>query len=437
MPFLSASRIFAALFSVLMLCASASVSLASGLDTTGTSMPFNIEGTQVMTMTTTGLGIGTTAPVAVLDVSPGGNTQAASVTISARGTSVRGNSFEWGHSNQSGYGSVLGFETGSGQPFLCFNCESGSNTNTFRTRGIEGIAIESDNLGDLTFNNVASANADLQSLTERMRIASSGNVGIGATNPQRTLDVSTSGQMTFGDNVSATATATGIYWHSVTPNGSPDTAGTYGIFRTPGAWSGNYAQLEMEFPTGIIIDGGSCCGKSGTMLQPHGGNVGIGMTPTAPLDVNGGIRGNSSGTVAGSGCSPEGMLAYDMTGQQPVYCNHSGVWADVNASSAFMNRTWTVLECSNNNNFGTNYGGQNTHSYPIDVSAWFQNPNGAGGQSIEIMVGTNSNFLADPVIQVSNIGAGQTSVYAVVPPGEYWGVHVSTGNVTECVLVLQ
>jgi hypothetical protein len=117
---------------------------------------------------------------------------------------------------------------------------------------------------------------------------SSGWLGIGTPTPQRMLDISTSGQMTFGDNVTATALATGVYWHAGTPNGSPDTAQVYGIFRTPGAWSGNYAQLEMEFPTGIIIDGGQWYGKSGTILQPNGGRVGIGTTePQAELDIFG------------------------------------------------------------------------------------------------------------------------------------------------------
>jgi len=127
-----------------------------------------------------------------------------------------------------------------------------------------------------------------------------GNVGIGTTTPQRRLDVGNTGQITFGDDVIADSQK-GIYWHS---------GSLYGIFRNPGSWAApNYQQLQMTFATGIIIDGGSLYGRSGTVLQPNGGNVGIGVTGTSyRLDVLGNvqfqgptnpgldIRSNSAGT---------------------------------------------------------------------------------------------------------------------------------------------
>lgn len=63
----------------------------------------------------------------------------------------------------------------------------------------------------------------------------------------------------------------------------------YGIYRTAGAWSGNYQQLKLSWQTGIVIDGGSAYGLSGTVIQPGAGNVGIGITaPVAKLDLQGG-----------------------------------------------------------------------------------------------------------------------------------------------------
>ena len=51
----------------------------------------------------------------------------------------------------------------------------------------------------------------------------------------------------------------GIFWH---------TDSSYGIYRTQGTWtSPNYQQLKLDWPTGIIIDGGSAYGKSGVLID--------------------------------------------------------------------------------------------------------------------------------------------------------------------------
>jgi hypothetical protein len=87
-----------------------------------------------------------------------------------------GNNFEWGHSNTAGYGSNLGCYAGSGAPFIALNCEAGTTSNTFRTRGIAGTVITTDNGGSLIFNAVTTASADNQTATERMRIDSYGQI---------------------------------------------------------------------------------------------------------------------------------------------------------------------------------------------------------------------------------------------------------------------
>jgi len=101
-----------------------------------------------------------------------------------------------------------------------------------------------------------------------------GNVGIGTTSPQRTLDLGTSGQLTFGNNGYSSTGSPGLFWYVDNTN--------YGIYKSAGAWSGpNYQQLNLNFPTGIVIDGGYAYGRSGTVLQPNGGNVGVGTTTPA------------------------------------------------------------------------------------------------------------------------------------------------------------
>ena len=126
----------------------------------------------------------------------------------------------------------------------------------------------------------------------RMSIVDTGSVGIGTKTPQRKLDLSNAGQLTFGNDV-VTNSTNGIYWHA---------GSTYSIARTAGTWTApTYQQLLMQFATGIVIDGGSAYAKSGTILQPNGGNVGIGATsPRAKLDVNGQIIGGfGAATTAG------------------------------------------------------------------------------------------------------------------------------------------
>jgi hypothetical protein len=54
----------------------------------------------------------------------------------------------------------------------------------------------------------------------------------------------------------------GIFWHTHQTN--------YAIYRTAGAWdSPNYQQLRIDWPTGIILDGGDQYGKSGVRMDSN------------------------------------------------------------------------------------------------------------------------------------------------------------------------
>jgi hypothetical protein len=78
--------------------------------------------------------------------------------LSVRGVGV--NSFEWGHGGPAGYGSVLSHKTGNGQPIIGLNCEIGTDTNNYRTRGIKGTVLESDLAGGLIFGSVQTWTGD-------------------------------------------------------------------------------------------------------------------------------------------------------------------------------------------------------------------------------------------------------------------------------------
>lgn len=95
-----------------------------------------------------------------------------------------GNCLEFGHTNAAGYGSQLGSESGSGKPFLGFNCEHGTNANTYLTRGVSGVVLRSDLAGALVVGRVATASADNQSPTDVVSVGGAGNVINSATQPR-------------------------------------------------------------------------------------------------------------------------------------------------------------------------------------------------------------------------------------------------------------
>jgi len=74
----------------------------------------------------------------------------------------------------------------------------------------------------------------------------------------------------------------GIFWH---------TGADYSISRTAGAWSGNYQQLSLNWPTGIYLDGGTIYGLSGVRVVGNNNS----------LIVNGNVAWNAGNDGSGSG----------------------------------------------------------------------------------------------------------------------------------------
>lgn len=91
------------------------------------------------------------------------------------------NGFEWGHPNTAGYLCTLGYGSSSGDPFLAFCAEHGTNANTWMTRGNVGRVIKADTLGVLTIGRIATASADNQSLTSDLTVSAAGVVNVVAS----------------------------------------------------------------------------------------------------------------------------------------------------------------------------------------------------------------------------------------------------------------
>jgi hypothetical protein len=210
------------------------------------------------------VGIGTTAPVVKLHVD-------GSIVIPSFETATNVLSFR------------SGLPDGTNVGIRASNVGGTGNRDGLELFGYNGINFSTNNGATIAMHisGVAQTN---------------GNVGIGTTAPGYKLDVNGNIGTNYGSlilNPSGGTVGTdgtyGVYWHQ--SSGTPDA--TYGIYRTAGAWnSPNYQQLKMSFNTGIIIDGGTAYGRSGTFLQPSGGNVGIGtMTPSFKLHVPSGYIG--------------------------------------------------------------------------------------------------------------------------------------------------
>lgn len=277
------------------------------IDFLATSYAFNYGAGNVnaLTINSSGnVGIGTASPVSVLDISKASDT-------SERAIKVQNSSCDL----------FVGVEGTSANRFV----GSSANNAFLGTTSAAGIEFATNN-------------------TVRVKIDSSGNVGVGTISPLTKLDVRgvgyvsqlnlnygvgsdgngiinggtnlylrpqggalrndtgptylTGGNVGIGtespiDQLSIGGTGrinfggsvvtditAGIYFH---------TAGStaYAIHRTAGAWTANtYQQLRMSFDTGIVLDSGTAYDKSfvrvdGTGIRVASGNIGIGTTTKA------------------------------------------------------------------------------------------------------------------------------------------------------------
>jgi len=182
----------------------------------------------------------------------------------------------------------------------------------------ESAYLYADGSGTLTFGTAGS---------ERLRITSAGNVGIGTSSPSRTLDVTgtarISSVLTMGSYIQGT-TQLDLYGDPSSSSGLRlDSSGNVGIgtssptgfIHIQGSSTGT--ETYGRFTTGAASGDQSLVIKSGSSrdhmaiqvatnaganddlaLQPDGGNVGIGTTtPTQILDVVGNIK--TSGSLYG------------------------------------------------------------------------------------------------------------------------------------------
>jgi len=240
-----------------------------------------------------------------------------------------------------------------------------------------------------------------------------GNVGIGTTTPQRTLDLSTSGQLTFGNNGYSSTGSPGLFWYSDNIN--------YGIYKSAGLWNApNYQQLMLNFPTGIVIDGGSAYGRSGTVLQPNGGNVGIGTTvPSDTLQVD-----SATGWAFRIGYTGNGQYLR-MSANQISAFTASGGGTDfyLNTAGGNVGIGTTNAQYKLDVNGNTNVNGNITASGSIaakyqDVAEWVPSSEKLPAGTVVVLDATKSNQVIASATSYDTRVAGVVSEQPGIALGE-------------------
>jgi hypothetical protein len=147
--------------------------------------------------------------------------------------------------------------------------------------------------------------------------------------------------------------------------------------------SGTYQKLTTT--------GGTVGTPVNTILARDAGSVGIGTSnPKATLDINGTLLLENMGYVQGAKCSREGMLNYDYTSHDPIYCNKTGIWQFIGGGVS------------------------------IGVAHYLGPNNGAGNErgSFAWVVGNSGSGLTGSGITMTNIGANRNCIAMLGSVGE-------------------
>jgi len=232
-------------------------------------LSFNTNSAERMRIDSSGnVGIGTSSPGQKLDVGAGG-----SLLLSGAST---GDQFIRIGSGRSGNGYSfidLQGDTTYNNGLRLIRTNSGANSSSnIEHRGTGSLALITQEAAPISF---------LTSATERMRIDSSGNVGIGTSSPGVKLDVKGLVRSSIGTGTGAGGAGYAFYQFGTSATASEN-------WHIGAEGDGSFRFYNQGFGAGTE-----------RMRITSGGNVGIGKTPAfGLLDVNGAIFATDDGTYS-------------------------------------------------------------------------------------------------------------------------------------------
>ena len=231
---------------------------------TGGDVLFKTSGSEALRITSDGrIGIGQNAPATTLEIKSDANAQTTATIPTLRITNDDGSA-----SQNDITGSVEFFTEDTSDP----NHISGFMRNLSETNA--GVNYS------LIFGTKSNS---IDDATERLRITSAGNIGIGTENAVAKLDIITG----TGDGTQNEANCLRLRNRGNNGNAMTLQVGVNTAFA--GALNQGYAYLQGRFWGG---------GNNPILLNPKGGNVGIGRTSAhVPLDVNGDTILRAAGTT--------------------------------------------------------------------------------------------------------------------------------------------
>jgi Chaperone of endosialidase len=329
-----------------------------------------------LTITSNNVGIGTTTPGYKLDISGDINFTGSLLQNGTAWSSGSGSSSQWSNNSTNVFllGSNVGIETST--PTEKFQVSSGkiySDTQILSTSN-DSVTVPAFSFKEDSNTGIFHAATDTLGFstggTERLRIDSTGNVGIGNASPSYKFDVN--GVIRVADGILMNQNDDTYIGVSAT-NSAPALGLIKKFASLPHfAFTSNYGNstsgnaMNFGMLSGSNLGGVSACNLTTYMTLDNAGNLGIGRTtPAYKLDVNGDIRAQNNGALISG--STTGLLK--MLGIGNITYIQSGL-TNVNNSAAplVFGNIGNLTEWARFDNAG-NFGISTTSpSYKLDVN---------------------------------------------------------------------